>query len=190
MRSKRGVTEVTKELFEKTVGTFATLEPSRWQLYRMGLEAYLLILATWNFARFRYVMRTFKLDAFGEAIEKTKPSFERLRDQSFATVDFDSIAEDVKKIYTRCKSLAEQTGAAKIMHFKSPRLFVMWDTEIRKRYRIPNEGSAEDFLKFQKLMQSTFGHLTWIDGDKTLPKAIDEFNFCLVHGQQAEDDHA
>jgi len=27
------------------------------------------------------------------------------------------------------------------MHFKSPRLFVMWDTEIRKRYRIPNEGS-------------------------------------------------
>src|SRR5437773_10843543 len=26
------------------------------------------------------------------------------------------------------------------MHFKSPRLFVMWDTEIRKRYRIPNEG--------------------------------------------------
>jgi len=117
------------------------LEPSRWQLYRMGLEAYLLILATWNFARFRYVMRTFKLDAFGEAIEKTKPSFERLRDQSFATVDFDSIAEDVKKIYTRFKSLAEKTGAAKIMHFKSPRLFVMWDTEIRKRYRIPNEGS-------------------------------------------------
>ena len=125
------------------------MEPSRWQLYRMGLnlleagfevEAYLLILATWNFARFRYVMRTFKLDAFGEAIEKTKPSFERLRDQSFATVDFDSIAEDVKKIYTRFKSLAEQTGAAKIVHFKSPRLFVMWDTEIRKRYRIPNEG--------------------------------------------------
>src|SRR5207249_3360494 len=133
MRSKRGVTEVTKELFEKTVGTFATLESSRWQLYRMGLEAYLLILATWNFARFRYVMRTFKLDAFGEAIEKTKPSFECLRDQSFATVDFDSIAEDVKKIYTRFKSLAEQTGAAKIMHFKSPRLFVMWDTEIRPR---------------------------------------------------------
>ena len=85
-------------------------------------------------------MRTFKLDVFGEAIEKTKPSFKRLRDQSFATVDFDSIAEDVKKIYTRFKSLAEQTGAAKIMHFKSPRLFVMWDTEIRKRYRIPNEG--------------------------------------------------
>ena len=116
MRSKRGVTEVTKELFEKTVGTFATLEPSRWQLYRRGLnlleagfevKAYLLILATWNFARFRYVMRTFKLDAFGEAIEKTKPSFKRLRDQSFATVDFDSIAEDVKKIYTRFKSLAE-----------------------------------------------------------------------------------
>ena len=147
------------------------------------VEAYLLILATWNFACFRYVMRTFKLDAFHEAIEKAKPCFERLRDQSFATVDFDSIAEDVTEIYTRFKSLAEQTGAAKIMPFKSPRLFVMWDTEIRKRYRIPNE--AEDFMKFQKLMQSTFGHLTWIDEDKTLPKAIDEFNFCLVHGQQS-----
>src|SRR5437773_11150315 len=106
----------------------------------MGLEAYLLILARWSFARFRYVMRTFKLDAFGEAIEKTKPSFERLRDQSFATVDFDSIAEDVKKIYTRFKSLAEQTVASKIMHFKSRRLFVMWDTDIRNRDRIQNDG--------------------------------------------------
>src|SRR5439155_22691154 len=115
MRSKRGVTEVTKELFEKTVGTFATLEPSRWQLYRIGLEAYLLILVTWNFARFRYVMRTFKVDAVGEAIEKTKPSFERLRDQSFETVDFVSIAEDVKQIYTLFKSLAEQPCEAKRM---------------------------------------------------------------------------
>ena len=28
------------------------------------IEAHLLILATWNFARFRYVTRTFRLDDY------------------------------------------------------------------------------------------------------------------------------
>jgi hypothetical protein len=62
----------------------------------------------------------------------------------------------------------------------------MWDTEIRKRYRIPNQGTAEDFLRFHKLMQSKFGHLAWTRSDKTFPKAIDEFNFVWVHEKHAE----
>jgi len=161
-------------------------------LLRAGfeVEAYLLILATWNFARFRYVMRTFNLDRFREAIEATRPHFERLDGTQFQSANFDTIADDVSEVYIRFKALADQTGASKILHFKHPRLFVMWDTEIRKRYGIPNQGSAEDFLRFQRLMQSRFGHLAWTHSDKTLPKAIDEFNFVWVHGKQTAEELA
>ena len=34
------------------------------------VEAYLLILATWNFARFRYAVRGFKLSNFQKIIKK------------------------------------------------------------------------------------------------------------------------
>src|SRR5262245_8341927 len=154
-RTSKLTSIITNEEFEKTIGAFENLEPSRSQLYRMALdllktgfevEAYLLILATWNFARFRYVMRTFELDRFREIIEITRPHFKRLDSETFQKANFDIIADDVSEIYVRFKHLADQTGASKIIHFKHPRLFVMWDTEIRKRHGIPNEGSAEDFL--------------------------------------------
>src|SRR5262249_4984031 len=130
---------ITKEEFEKTVEAFENLEPSRSQLYRIKLdllkagfevEAYLLILATWNFARFRYVMRTFKLDHFRDTIETTRSHFERLDSEEFQNANFDLIANDVSEIYVRFKHLADQTGASKIMHFKYPQLFVIWNTDI------------------------------------------------------------
>jgi len=37
-------------------------------------------------------------------------------------------------IYDAFKAVAEQTGASKIMHFKQPKLFIMWDTDIRRMH--------------------------------------------------------
>ena len=41
------------------------------------------------------------------------------------------------------------------------------------------ENTPEDFLNFQKLMQKIFGHIDWSDERKTLPKAIDEYNYVM-----------
>ena len=60
---------ITQDEFERAIAYFDTLEPTRGPLYGMGLnllksghavEAYLLILATWNFAYFRYILKKFQ----------------------------------------------------------------------------------------------------------------------------------
>src|SRR5262249_9073642 len=64
---------MTQDDFTQAVTAFDNAEPMRAQLYfraldlnRAGfrLEAHLLIMATWNFARFRYVTRDFDLRGF------------------------------------------------------------------------------------------------------------------------------
>lgn len=181
---------LSQQQFESTISKFHQLEPARASLYEMGLnllkaefeiEAYLLILATWNFANFRYILTTFDLKAFRNVIESTKPTFERLKNQDFRICNLDEIASEVKSIYAGFKALVGQTGASKIMHFKHPPLFVMWDTAIRKEYKIPNTASPDDYIKFMKLMQKEFRHIQWNTGYKTLAKAIDEYNFVIVH---------
>lgn len=184
---------MTQDEFESRIADFENLEPMRSQLYGMGLklikseyeiEAYLLILATWNFARFRYVTRTFDLNRFRGTINAIAPLFQRLNGVSIKNADLSVLGPDIKAIYSELKPLVQQTGASKIMHFKEPNLFIMWDTDIRTYYHIPAVASADDYLSFLALMKSTFGHLQWSRNDKTFAKAIDEYNFLLVHGDE------
>lgn len=181
---------ITQADFEATIAHFDDLEPTRSPLYGMALdllrtghevEAYLLILATWNFARFRYILTRFDLAAFRRTIQDTEPIFQRLKHYRFQTADFDKLAEDIKSVYSKFKTLVGQTGAAKMLHFKLPELFVMWDTDIRETFRIPNRSTPDDFIRFLKAMKSEFGHITWRKQDRTLAKAIDEYNFVMAH---------
>src|SRR5207247_5301469 len=135
--------KVTQREFERIIKQFESRESFRSALYPLGLrllnagfqiEAYSLILATWNFAGLRYVMKTFSIGSFQNAIAATTPRFNRLASYRFETVDFDSIADDVMAIYAAFCADAKQTGASKIMHFRLPKLFVMWDTDIRADY--------------------------------------------------------
>ncbi|SRR6266852_3806306 len=145
------------------------------------IEAYLLILATWNFARFRYFMKTFDLETFRQTVTATRAHFDRLASYSFQTADFDALADDITPVYDKFRLIAEQTGASKILHFRQPKLFVMWDTDIRRSYGL--ESSARDYILFHKYLQSEFGHLTWSREDKTFARAIDQYNYFRAHGE-------
>jgi hypothetical protein len=184
---------ITQEEFERLIAEAQRFEPMRFQLYNIGLrlirseyniEAYLLILATWNFARFRYLIRQFDLDRFRQVINETEPIFQRLNNEDLITCNWNLFAEDIKEIYSKLKSIVEQTGASKVMHFKQPKLFVMWDTAIRARYHIPTTCLPDDYLNFLQLMGTTFNHIQWNQAERgrTFAKAIDECNFALVHG--------
>ena len=173
-----------------TQDEFDRLEPTRSTLYGMSLnllsagyeiEAYLMILATWNFANFRYILTTFNLTAFQNVINRTQPIFDRLSNVIFETADIDSVASDIKSVYSQFKSLVGQTGAVKILHSKHPKLFVMWDTNIRNKFKINNKSSPEDYIAFLKKMKTEFGHLQWKRSDKSFAKAIDEYNFVITH---------
>ena len=92
---------ISQSEFDTTISKFDELEPARASLYNMGLnllkaefevEAYLLILATWNFAYFRYILTKFDIRALKNVIQSTNPIFEKLKSTNLQNCDFDKIA--------------------------------------------------------------------------------------------------
>ena len=181
---------ITQEEFERKINRFpefeftrGSLENSFTTLINKGLEieAYLLLLATWNFAGFRYVLKNFDLKKFKEAIKEINPVFDKLKEERFEDADFDKLKKDISFIYDKLKGLVKQTGATKIMYFKNPNLFIMWDMGIRKLYKFPqNHTTAEDYINFLKLMQKEFSNLKCENQNRSFAKAIDEYNFVIT----------
>ena len=147
--------------FEKTISEFQKIEDARDQLWDRAkvliekgfeVEAYILILATWNFARFRYFMKNFDLREFQEVINRVNPVFNKLENTHFENIDLTdkTVVIDIKFIYNQLKKIAEQTGASKIMALKNSKLFVMWDTEIRKMYKINNKVDDDDYIQLYR----------------------------------------
>lgn len=170
---------------EKNLEVFTDKE-LRWDYYPMfcnlmdkgcEIEAYMFILATWNFARFRYAMKEFNLDAFVEKVKKLAPLFEKLQKENFATMNIDKYEPEIKTIFKTFASIGgiESTGAPKLMHLKLPKVFVMWDRYIRNEYGY-KKGDADDYVAFLKQMQKEFANLEAPAG-RTLAKAIDEHNY-------------
>ncbi|MFA4831155.1 MAG: hypothetical protein WC618_03195 [Patescibacteria group bacterium] len=177
--------------FEKTISEFQKIEDARDQLWDRAkvliekgfeVEAYILILATWNFARFRYFMKNFDLREFQAVINRVNPVFKKLENTHFENIDFtdNTVVIDIKFIYNQLKKIAEQTGASKIMALKNSKLFVMWDTEIRKIYKIDNKGEADDYIHFLIKMQKCFENIKWSGKIPPLAKAIDEYNYVIA----------
>ncbi len=158
----------------------------RWDYYPMfcklmdkgcEIEAYMFILATWNFARFRYAMKEFNLDSFVEKVKQLSPLFEKMKSEEFATMSIERYSKEITTIFETFANIVgiESTGAPKLMHLKLPKVFVMWDRYIRNEYGYKN-GDANDYLAFLKQMQKEFGHMKPPAG-RTLAKAIDEHNY-------------
>ena len=161
------------------------------------LQAAVIILATWNWNSRFSKPKNYKefLISLKEALNSCKPLFDKLKDKEFRTSNFDELANEIKEIYSKLSKIegVRHTGASKIFHLFCPNLIVMWDNRIRgeygkkkcrERYGIKIEGNNptwQDFLNFQKLMQKIFGHIDWDEKEKTLPKAIDEYNFVECH---------
>src|SRR5690606_605114 len=136
------------------------------------------------------------LVAFENTINTLETNFRRLDGQDIRTADLVGLRSDICTIYetlSRVKGI-QYTGAAKMMHLRNRELFVMWDGYIRgewpkKCYRTLDivvrgdwdskkyKTTANGYLEFLKDMQGRFAHVSLNQTDKTLAKAIDEFNY-------------
>jgi hypothetical protein len=146
------------------------------------VEAYILVLATWNTASFRYIMKDFDLREFQKVIDLVNPIFKKLENIQFENTDFanDAVTTDIKYIYVQLKKIAKQTGASKMMALRNSKLFVMWDAEIRRIHRINNRGEADDYIQFLIKMQKYFKDIKWAHKTISLAKAIDEYNYVIA----------
>ncbi len=164
----------------------------------LGTEACLFILSTWNIGYFRYV-KEFDINGFKKTMGKLDKHFKKFKNKKFKTINFDAYREEIKMIFNTLSAIegVGYTGASKIMHLKNPSVFVMWDSYISgqksKRYyknlKIVRNGywglkkykrDAEGYTQFLRNMQEIYETMSYRDNNKTLPKAIDEFNYVNI----------
>ena len=149
------------------------------------LHASIIILAVWNIGRFRFsTSDSQNLVDLQNAIAECKPLFEMIKrrtaGKNLRTVNFDEIGDLVRQIYSNLSKVegVKYTGASKVMHLLNRELFVMWDRDTRKEYGY-HEGE-NDYLNFLKDMQDRFKNIEWNMPNKTLAKAIDEYNQATI----------
>lgn len=149
------------------------------------LHASIILLAVWNVGRFRFfASNTKNLVDLQNAIAGCSPLFEGIKKKTtgkgFKTVNFDEIAKTVKDIYSKLSKVegVKYTGASKVMHLINRELFVMWDTDTRDFLHYGT--SADEYFRFLKDMQNKYRYTEWRNPDKTLAKAIDEYNQATI----------
>jgi hypothetical protein len=199
---------ITDEEFRKAASDFDILE-RRGSFYDMAvnlynknfkIEAYLLILSTWNFGAFRYAVTDFDINGLRNKMKELNPYFDRMENENFKNIDFDNYREDIKKIYDALAQIKgiTHTGASKVMHLRNRKVFVMWDNYIRggeaKRYykklstfkgdfkkEFKRYGKDSDgYFQFLKDMQDRFKKINFQHPKKTFSKAIDEYNYVNI----------
>jgi len=198
---------ITNKELNEAVSKFDVLE-RRGSFYDMAvglinngfeIEAYCLILATWNFAAFRYAVKDFDLVGFRQTIEKLNSRFSTMEVEDFRIIDFDKYRDDIVAIFeTLCHIRGIQyTGASKVMHLRNRSVFVMWDGYISgdkpkkyydaldivkrrcwrpKRYQKNGEG----YFQFLKDTQDLFKNMNIKNHRRTFTKAIDEYNYVNI----------
>ena len=94
-------------------------------------------------------MKDFDLNNFKEIVDNLKPYFEKFKEKSFETINFNDYEEDVKHIFETLAKIKgiQYTGASKLMHLTIPEVFVMWDAYIRKEwgFKVGGRKGCQDF---------------------------------------------
>ena len=198
---------ITNKEFNEAVSKFDVLE-RRGSFYDMAvgrinngfeIEAYCLILATWNFAAFRYAVKDFDLVGFRQTIEELNSRFSTMEGEDFRTIDFDKYRDDIVAIFeTLCYIRGIQyTGASTVMHLRNRSVFVMWDGYISgdkpKKYydaldivkrgcRRPKryQKNGEGYFQFLKDTRDLFKNINIKNHRRTFTKAIDEYNYVNI----------
>ena len=141
-------------------------------------QSIILLLATWNFAYFRYHMKEFKLSDFETLLDDC--DFDYFCDKKFDTTDLNE-EKTKKKIMKIYEALSQFTGisyvgASKVMHLMRPDFFMMWDTKIKNHYNVGDDPSS--YHTFMVKMQEMFNQGKFEDLEKgvTVPRAIDIYN--------------
>jgi len=157
-----------------------------WYKNKNTIKGILLLLFTWNLA----TPKTKKLnfENVGEILQKCESELKELEKYTIENID-EKVEEKIKIIFCEFKKVMGQTGASKALSLLNPRLFVMWDTEIRKRLRkelIPGIENGEKpqhyilFLRGIRKIISKYRLKEQLPEEAILAKKVDEYNYVKI----------
>lgn len=150
------------------------------------IRGILLLLFTWNFA----AKETKRLDFenIGTLLGKAKPDLEFLAKCSITDADNEAWRH-IKTTFEAFRSVCGQTGASKALSLLNPRLFVMWDTEIRRRLNktlirgICTGQTGAQYVVFLKGVQriiQKYKIAEKLPPNSIIAKKFDEYNYVRI----------
>jgi len=141
----------------------------KWLLDGRTISAIMLIEYTWNFASpitkklTHGKVKNLLMKNYNDLLELQNSSLTKIT--SLDNNIIVAIFEDFKEIFG-------QTGASKALAIINPNLFVMWDTEIRKKLKIKykidigNGQSGKHYLNFLRFIKSEIDKLVKFYGNE------------------------
>lgn len=175
------VYDISRDLIKKA----KMEEGDDWVESDKTVKGILLLLFCWNYA---YPgTKKLKHNEISKLMDESKKDIKKLQEKTITNFD----EEDYKiitNLFENFKELLGQTGASKALSLLNPKLFLMWDTKIRKRLDkelIPgiSKGDPQHYLKYLKSMKyiiekNELGKK--IKDERTLAKKIDEYNYLKI----------
>jgi hypothetical protein len=158
-----------------------------WYYNNKTIEGILLLLYCWNFAS--PITKKLTKPSIENLLRTNKDNLKYL--ESFSIVNFnEDVHQRILEVFDNFKNIFGQTGASKALSLLNTKLFVMWDTKIRKKLRqlnlvsrIGNGEKPEHYLKFMidiKEIISRNELINLIDNADEIAKKIDEFHFAKI----------
>jgi hypothetical protein len=151
------------------------------------IKAVLLLLFTWNFA----ARETKQLDFSKVAalLREAKPDLQFLDCYRITDNLPDEAWDRIQATFDKFKPICGQTGASKALSLLNPHLFVMWDTEIRRRLGkqlIRGIGNGETGAKYVVFLKGVQKIIREYQIEEKLPsgsnvaKKFDEYNYVRI----------
>jgi GH25 family lysozyme M1 (1,4-beta-N-acetylmuramidase) len=133
-------------------------------------------------------------------------------DKDLLHIELEENAIQIKEIYNKFYNILKNmpkckdkniTGASKAMHLLFPRIFVMWDRDIREDLGFDKKTNSDGYLEFlnemqkeadevidsyhrdknihKEMVEKLISKTIWGNETRTLAKMIDECNFAKAH---------
>lgn len=158
-----------------------------WYYNNKTIEGILLLLYCWNFAS--PITKKLTKPIIENLLRTNKDNLKYL--ESYSILDFnENVHQRILEVFGNFKIIFGQTGASKALSLLNTKLFIMWDTKIRKTLRnlnlvsrIGNGEKPENYLKFMidmKEVISRNGLVNLIENAEDITKKIDEFHFAKI----------
>lgn len=154
-----------------------------WYLDDLTIKGILLLLYTWNYAS--PITKKLNFNIIRQLLERTQEQLLSL--EKFTIINADKRAwVVVKPLFDEFSKVFGQTGASKALSLLNPRLFVMWDTQIRKELKqtlikgIGNGETGDSYVTFLRGIQwiiEEYNIESKLPPDAILAKKIDEYHF-------------
>jgi len=179
------------ELATELINTAKQANSKDWYQDENTIKGILLLLFTWNFAARK--TKELNFDKVRQVLKKCKRELKELESYDIKNIDSD-IEEKIKSVFKSFKDLMGQTGASKALSLLNPKLFVMWDTKIRRYLKrnypkyfkgIGNGEKAENYLIFlfgiKNIIQDYSKEIKGkLSGDAIVAKKIDEYHYVKI----------